>query len=338
MDNLTHSLTGALAAKVLEVTRPNDSDDLRDRRSAFWLLVVSANLPDLDVVLGMFSDPIFAMQHHRGLTHSILFAPVFALLPASLFYFWKKLKPFKTAWLLALLGTLVHIFFDVITAYGTQIFSPFSPARHALDWMFIIDPFFTGILVLPLLLAKFWTKPRRKLILGGVAFVAFYLGAEMVNHNLAKQRMATALQQSGISATNISALPQPFNIFRWMGIARTPSGVAQAYFSNLQTDELSVMVYENAEDEFARRARQTPESRWYLQFARYPWIHMEEREGRNVVEIRDLQFMIDKGITQALGFPERSLPFILRYSFSLNGNPLETEFNNESLPQQSYSK
>lgn len=338
MDNLTHSLTGALAAKVLETTRPNYLEEARDRRAAFWLLVVSANLPDLDVVLGMFGDPIFAMQHHRGLTHSLLFAPVFALLPASLFYFWRKLKPFKTAWFLALLGTLVHIFFDWITAYGTQIFSPFSQTRHALDWMFIIDPFFTGILVLTLLLAKFWAGPRRKLILGGAALVVLYLGTEMINHNLAKQRMAAALQQQGIAATKISALPQPLNIFRWMGIARTPNGVVQAYFSNLQREEPSLTIYENAQDEIAGRARQTPASRWYLQFARFPWIHTEEREGGNVVEIRDLQFMIDKGITQALGFPERSLPFILRYRFSPNGNPLETEFNNESLPQQSYSK
>ncbi len=338
MDNLTHSLTGALAAKVIEAARPNYFEEPRDRRSAFWLLVVSANLPDLDVVLGMFGDPIFAMQHHRGLTHSLLVAPVFALLPASLFCFWRKLKPFKAAWLLALLGTLVHIFFDVITAYGTQIFSPFSQARHALDWMFIIDPFFTGILAMTLLLAKFWAGPRRTLILGGAALVVLYLGAEMINHNLAKQRMTAALQQQGIAAANISALPQPLNIFRWMGIAQTPNGVAQAYFSNWQDEELAVTLHENAQDEFAVRARQTPESQWYLQFARYPWIHTEEREGRNVVEIRDLQFMIDKGITQALGFPERSLPFILRYRFSPNGNPLETEFNNESLPQQSYSK
>lgn len=338
MDNLTHSLTGALAAKVLETTRPNYIEDSRDRRSAFWLLVVSANMPDLDVVLGMFGDPIFAMQHHRGLTHSLLFAPVFALLPATLFYFLRKLQPFKTAWSLALLGTLVHIFFDVITAYGTQIFSPFSQARYAWDWMFIIDPFFTGILALTLLVAKFWAKPRKTVILTGSLLVALYLGVEMANHNLAKQRMAAALQQKGVAATSVSALPQPLNIFRWMGIARTPNGVAQAYFSNLEKSELSVTIYENAQDEFAGRARQIPQSRWYLQFARYPWIHTEEREGRNVVEIRDLQFMIDKGITQALGFPERSLPFILRYRFSPNGNPPETEFNNESLPPHSFSK
>lgn len=338
MDNLTHSLTGALAAKVLETTRPHYLADAQEQRKAFWLLVVSANLPDLDVVLGVFDDPIFAMQHHRGITHSVLFAPVFALLPAALFYFWKKFKPFKTAWLLALLGTLVHILFDLITAYGTQIFAPLSSTRHAWDWMFIIDPVFTGALALVLLAGKWWRSARRRVILAGGVFVLLYLGAELINHQLAKQRMATALQQQGIVATNITALPQPLSIFRWMGIAQTPAGVAQAYFSNLQAENLSVTVYQNAQDEFAAIAQQTQASRWYIQFARFPWIHTEEREGRHVVEIRDLQFMIDKGITQALGFPERSLPFIMRYTFLSDGHPIEMEFNGENLPEASFSK
>ncbi|MDZ7265936.1 MAG: metal-dependent hydrolase [candidate division KSB1 bacterium] len=339
MDNLTHSLTGALAAKAMEVTKPEFFADPGFKRKAFWLLVVSANLPDLDVALGAFQDPIFAMQHHRGLTHSLVFAPVFALAPAALFYFWKKLAPFQTAWLLALLGTLLHIFFDVITAYGTQILAPLSSSRYALDWMFIIDPWFTGLLAAVLLLARLRPANRRRIVLAGSVLVLFYLGAEMINHQIARHRMAKALQQAGVQATKITALPQPLSLFRWMGLAQTADGARQAYMSNRRPAEpLTLTVYENAQDEFAARALQIPESRWYLHFARFPWVHSEQRDGRRVVEIRDLQFMIDRGVLRAIGFAERSLPFILRYTFSARGDLSEMKFNEEPVPRPVLSK
>jgi inner membrane protein len=171
MDNITHSLAGALAAKIIETAKPAAADELKQNRKVFWLLVTSANFPDIDVVLGFLGDPIFSISHHRGITHSLLFAPALALFPAALFCFWGKLKNFKTLWLMALIGILVHIFFDVITAFGTQLLAPFSSARYALDWMFIIDPFFTGILATTLLFGKIFKSRRKQFILGGGIFV-----------------------------------------------------------------------------------------------------------------------------------------------------------------------
>jgi len=104
VDNLTHSLTGALAAKLIETTFPALANDPNEHRKKFWLLVGSANIPDIDVALGFLGDPIFASQHHRGITHSLLFAPIFALLPAMIFFKLGKLKNFKTLWVYGLIG------------------------------------------------------------------------------------------------------------------------------------------------------------------------------------------------------------------------------------------
>ncbi|MDZ7307041.1 MAG: hypothetical protein ONB49_08295, partial [candidate division KSB1 bacterium] len=62
------------------------------------------------------------------------------------------------------------------------------------------------------------------------------------------------------------------------------------------------------------------------------------RDGRRVVEIRDLQFMIDRGVLRAIGFAERSLPFILRYTFSARGDLSEMKFNEEPVPRPVLSK
>ena len=40
-----------------------------------------------------------------------------------------------------------HLLLDLATSYGTQILSPFSRRRFTLDWIFIIDPYFTALLL-----------------------------------------------------------------------------------------------------------------------------------------------------------------------------------------------
>jgi len=328
MDNLTHSLTGALAAKLIETAFPALAEEPNANRKKFWLLVGSANIPDIDVVLGFLGDPIFASQHHRGLTHSLLFAPIFALLPAMIFFNLGKLKNFKTLWVYGLFGILLHIFFDLITSFGTQLFAPFSTARFSLDLMFIIDPFFTGVLGLTLLFGKIFKQRRRPFLFGGILFVALYLLIEAINHNRAYQRIEAALQRDNITATKISAFPQPLSIFRWMGLAQTQDGVAQTFLSLLNDEkELPVTNYENANDEFVAQTLQAPETKWYLTFARHPWIISERRGDRQVVELRDLQFSMDRRLLQTVDIPERQPPFVFRYSISLNDDSTEIVFN-----------
>jgi len=335
MDNLTHSLTGALAAKIIETAKPPTADEPKQKRQAFWLMVASANLPDIDVALGFLGDPIFSISHHRGITHSLLFAPVLALAPAALFYFWGKLRNFKALWLMALIGIFVHIFFDVITPFGTQLFAPFSTGRYAWDWMFIIDPFFTGILATTLLLGKLIKARRQQLILGGSLFVVLYLLVEIVNHNLAHKRMEEALRRAGMAATKISAMPQPLSIFQWKGLAQTEDGVIETFFSLFDRQEqLTLTAYRHAQDESVVKALLAPETQWYLTFARHPWIRSEQQGNHHIVELRDLQFSIDKKLLYALGLTERPLPFILRYSFSAGGEETEIVFNGKNTRRQ----
>ena len=330
MDNLTHSLTGAVAAKLLETTFPTVAGESSAHRKKFWLLVSSANIPDLDVVLGLLGDPIFSIQHHRGITHSLLFAPLLALLSAMMFFKLGRLKDFKTLWVYGLLGVWLHIFFDLITPFGTQLLAPFSAARFSLDLMFIIDPFFTAILGLTLLFGKALKSRRRPFLFGGITFAGLYLLLEVFNHHRAYQRIETALQRDGIAATKISAFPQPLSIFRWMGLAQTESGVAQVFFSLLNEEHHWQFIhYQNANDEFVAQALQAPETQWYLAFARHPWIISERRGEMQVVEVQDLQFSIDKRLLQTVGIPipERQPPFLFRYMVALNNGSVEIMFN-----------
>jgi len=335
MDNLTHSLTGALAAKIIDPSRKLPNELKEQKKKIFWLLVLSANFPDIDVVAGFFGDSIFSTQHHRGITHSLLFAPVFAMLPATVFYFLFKARNFKALWLMSLMGILLHIFFDLVTPFGTQLLAPLTTTRYAFDIMFIVDLFFTSMLIITLLAGKF-VKQRAKLIYftGGLA-ILLYLSVEAINHQFALNRIEDEVRRTGITATKISALPQPLSIFRWKGLVQTENSVLQTFFPVYEDDHpLTFENHKNASDTFVEKALETGAAKWHKTFARYTWIQSTRHDSLHVVELRDLQYIVDKAIWQAIGFPERSTPFVLRFSFLPDSSLAEIAFDGKAVVHQ----
>jgi inner membrane protein len=331
MDNITHSLTGALTAKFIESrpTAPEEKAGLR--RTFFWLFVITANLPDIDVVFGLMTDPVTSIRHHRAITHSVLFAPVLALLPALLFYFFSKVKNIKLLWLVSLLGIFLHIFFDLLTSFGTRIMLPISETRYSLDWFFIIDPFFT-LMITAFLLAGKWIPARRSLImtLGIVAMVTYVLVAAF-NHSMASIRIAEAARKEGVSWTRISALPQPLSLFRWQGLVQTEDTVYQTFFSLFDDSSPKFRTFAQSDDPLVAMAAQEPNVQWYLSFARHPWVQTIQEDAGSVVEFRDLMFSIDEELIMSFGFTERFIPFTLRYTYSTEGELMRVEFDGEEV-------
>jgi inner membrane protein len=230
--------------------------------------------------------------------------------------------------MMALLGIYLHIFFDVITTFGTQLFAPFSTERYSLDWMFIIDPLFTFILALVLFLGKKFPGRKNAYILAGGLFVVSYLLVEMVSHQIAVHRVANLARQQGVVAENVSALPQPLNIFRWMGLVQASDAVYQTFFHIVDNPETPPMIkFSQASDPFVAQALQTEEARWFMKFARHPWIQSKPTAEGLLVEIRDQQFSFNPELAAALGFAERQPPFVLRFLYSPEGNLLSIAFN-----------
>lgn len=334
MDNITHSLAGALATKIVETNRPPAEDEKRTHRVLFWLTVTAANLPDIDSLMNIFGDPFFVIKHHRGITHSLLVAPVLAFLPAIVAYRVSSVKNLKLLWIMALVGVSLHIFFDVITTFGTQLFAPLSAERYSLDWMFIIDPLFTLILAMLLFLGKRSATHKKTYALAGGIFVVSYLLVEMVSHQVALQKVTDAARHRGLTAERISALPQPLSIFRWMGLVQTRDAVYRT-FLNVVDDprELVLAEFPQARDPFVERALRTEEATWFMKFARHPWIQSLPAEGSQRIEFHDMQFSFDpelaSTIGNAIGIAEidRRPPFVLVFLFSPEGALQSVRFN-----------
>lgn len=158
MDNLTHSLVGALLGQL----------GLKRRSGlAMPTLIISANIPDIDAgctVLGMVS---LAMR--RGVTHgpvAMLLLPLVLTGAMIAFDRWQERRgtrppgraPLRPGWLLALayIGCLSHPFFDWLNSYGIRLLEPFSHRWFYGDALFIVDPW-----LLAMLIAGVWLSRRR---------------------------------------------------------------------------------------------------------------------------------------------------------------------------------
>lgn len=329
MDNLTHSFTGGLAAKVSE--HYGITLTLGHRRLLFWLFVFSANIPDIDVALNLVADPLFSITHHRGVTHSILFAPFFALIIAAPFYYLGSLRNFRALWTIALTGILIHICFDLITAFGTQIFAPLRETRYSLDWMFIIDPVFTGSLGTLLVFGKIFSRFARVFTIAATVFAGLYLGAEFISHTIALNRVDEAVKRELVAPMRMSALPQPLSIFEWNGLVQTQEAVYQVFFSILNDEPLHFTRFDEARGPLVEKALATHPAGLYMKFARHPLITEEMEGDTTVVIFKDLLFSVDQAIVQSVGFTERSLPFMLRYYFSGEGNLMHVTFDGKNI-------
>src|SRR3990172_3214882 len=228
MDTLTHALSGALVARA---TQPNDPrPDRLPRRTRMWVGFLAAAFPDSDFAL-LFLDPLTYLTTHRGITHSIVMLPVWAApLAVAFVYLMRRRYPWRAFAGVCALGIGAHIAGDVITAFGTMVLAPLSDWRAQLPTTFIIDPYFTTIIVGGLLASAFWRTTRAPAVLG-LALLAAYVGFQglLYGRALAVGTAYTATQ--GIEEATVEAIPQPFSPFHWMVVVIEPGGYRLSYIS-----------------------------------------------------------------------------------------------------------
>ncbi len=153
MDNLSHSLVGLAVGELVQRSLPPEPDCAAHALRRRMLLVscwAASNFPDLDLVLGrLMPSPLGYLLHHRGYSHTLLFALVQALLLAALVWLlWPAARrqlqgsAAARAGLLsvAIIGLVLHIAMDYLNSYGVHPFYPFSGRWVFGDMLFIVEP------------------------------------------------------------------------------------------------------------------------------------------------------------------------------------------------------
>lgn len=150
MDNITHSLVGALVGQA----------GLKRRTGlAMPALVIGANLPDVDAACFFWLEGAEHLGFRRGITHGPF---AWALLPLLLalglwaFDRWQEKRgtrpegraPVDFGWLywLSLIGCLTHPALDWLNVYGIRLFEPFSSRWFYGDTLFILDVWLWALL------------------------------------------------------------------------------------------------------------------------------------------------------------------------------------------------
>ncbi len=215
MDTLTHALSGMLAARASHrqgrtVAIPGLS--LRSRMAAGFL---ASAFPDSDIIFRFFGDLSY-LNNHRGMTHSIIMLPLWALLLAVVFaWLWRGRYTWRAFYGVSAIGIGIHILGDLITAYGTMILAPFDMSKFAFPTTFILDAWFSGIIVLALLLAWRFRQQARVIAIAGLVGLTGYVGYQAHLHQRAIGIAESYRASQGWADARVYALPQFLSPYHW---------------------------------------------------------------------------------------------------------------------------
>jgi inner membrane protein len=252
MEPVTHFLTGACISRAG-----------LNRKTAYATVaaVLAAEAADVDI-FWMLSGPVDELKHHRGITHTLVGAPVVAAAVVGgiwLFHHWREGRrrrkqagaPLQTAdpgapsprppqpvrwgWLYgtALIAALSHLLLDWTNNYGLRPFFPFNPHWYAGSFVFIAEPVLWVVLLLAMIMPWLFgltdseIGARRKPFRGR-GWAIFALAAMVVvwcwrwAEHAQAQAMVDNTQLASEPVSRVALEPYPVNPFRWHAILETP--------------------------------------------------------------------------------------------------------------------
>ena len=302
MDNLTHSLVGLTAAKTgLERLSPG----------ATLLCVLAANSPDADIAVVLFGDRWDLLQHHRGITHSLVGTAFLALFVPLLFYgidrLWARLRRhapktnFRGLLIASVIVTATHPLLDWTNNYGIRFFLPWSARWSYGDLVFIVDPFLWLMLAVGLVVIwRVRRETKTKIAFVSFAIVVAYWSALGLAHARAAERGSEEAQRiaaaAGETISRLATMPTLANPLRWDCVFETDKATYRFQVAlNGQTPAGRVVRYAKPEGPLAAAmqivAARKP-ARVFLGFARFPVARLADASctTQTLLQLADLRY------------------------------------------------
>ena len=209
MDLLTQGLLGGALALSLA--------SKKEVRSAAVAGFSAALLADADIFIRASSNPLLNVEFHRHFSHALIFIPVGALIASLLLWpLLRKRLTFKRIYCYALLGYATAGLLDACTSYGTHLLWPFSDTRIAWSIIAIIDPVFSLLLAIALIIGFKYCKPASTRI--GLTLAGAYLLLGLWQHQSALQVATELAAQRGHEIQRIIVKPTIANLVLWRSV------------------------------------------------------------------------------------------------------------------------
>ncbi|MEW5908850.1 MAG: metal-dependent hydrolase [Thermodesulfobacteriota bacterium] len=284
MDPITHMTSGLLTAQAF---RPSTGN-----RLFFILCIIGSLIPDIDNFAGLWG-PEFYLIHHRGVTHSIFGAIALA---ALLGFFYTALNGFyskKKSFAILLFLVFIHIFLDMITSYGTQIFYPFTRHRYEIASVFIIDPFFTISLIGIALLSYKFKENRVRIAVFGLIWLVIYpaIGYGVRSH--VQYRVEHHLIQNGNSQRRVHVLPEAFSPVYWKVILEDEKNYYLGVVCLMENSKkIEYERYEKADLVLMRTlGEKVSFFKTFAWFASFPFMEIDNSGDQEIITFGDLRFI-----------------------------------------------
>jgi len=214
VDPLSQGIVGAVAAGSI-------ARKTGDIRLAAFAGLAGGMLADTDVLIRSENDSLLTIQYHRHFTHSLLFIPVGGAICAALLWcLFLGRRPFRKLYLYATAGYATSGLLDACTSYGTHLFWPFTEARTAWNIISIVDPIFTGTLVV-LVAIGIWKK-RSRLFRAAAGFALCYLAFGVIQNQRAARVQEQLAKERGHAESMEMATVKPSigNLVLWRSVYR----------------------------------------------------------------------------------------------------------------------
>lgn len=285
MDNLTHSMAGALLAQM-------GLKKFSGRATS--TLVIAANLPDIDAIASVLGTESLAIR--RGLTHGPLAMLLLPILLTGLVLLWNRWRPADQPvrpgplLLLAFIGTLSHPALDWMNSYGVRLLEPFSSRWYAGDTLFIVDVWIWAALIGGFI----WSRRRekrggdwRRPAWLGFAAISAYIFANGLITGRAEAHTHQEVARRGTPATLVVANPRPLTFWKRRMLWRNAAVHGAGDYDLFAGADLAPVVAPNRLDHPALAAAgRRPDVRAFLFWSRMPYVGEENGE----IVLKDQRF------------------------------------------------
>ncbi len=314
LEPVTHLLTGACLGRA---------GFNRKTALATLTLTLATEMPDIDM-LGYFGGSVTGFAHHRGITHSLIGAPLDAALTIAVVYGtyrwmrWRGRTPdatpnWRLLYLFAVFGALVHLFQDFSNSYGVRPFAPFNPKWYSWDIVFIVDPIMLAALFCGLALPGLFSLVTEEIGerktpfrgRGGAVFAISCLALVIFVRDIEHRRAVAVLSsvtyrdQDPLRVSAFATFSSPFT---WDGVVETRDFFqlvpVNSRSGELDTDDEENLRYKPEEKPATLAAKKSHLGQVYLDWAQYPVTEVVRRpRGEEyLVRFTDLRF---SGISRA---------------------------------------
>jgi inner membrane protein len=348
MDYVTHIVTGATGYRLIKTNSIELLSRFQERSRSVCagLFFLASVLQDVDNISRLWGMDAYII-HHRGITHSLPFAFISSFLLALAFAKSSGMASIVAVFIVTLLGMLFHLYMDLITSYGTQLLLPFTNHRFRLDWVFIIDPIYTFVLAIVLLLSFVLTgkKPALSSAFSGsytisrpaknlitwifVLWVIIY----PVCCGILRFSAAGFLSKANpaLLASEFDLVPDLGTPFIWKLVVRENNTYHVGSVNIIRksvdfADQKFTPLDEVLSD---RLSEELPSLKIYRWFAVYPYQRIWRDDGKEkILEIGDVRFFSPLRIIQSR---RSNPPFTLFIKLSESGRPISLSYGRPPL-------